>query len=54
LLAGALLVGAFGYAFTRPALEVFDDLHDSEDESDDEERSSISKGIDGDGADVAD
>lgn len=36
LLALAALVAAIGYSFTRPAVAVFDDVHDSEGE--DEER----------------
>lgn len=34
LLSSAALVYAFGYAITRPAVEVFDDLHDSDSDSD--------------------
>ena len=34
MLSAALLVGAIGYSITRPALEVFDDLHDSGSEDD--------------------
>lgn len=37
LLALAVLIGAIGYTFTRPAAQVFDDLHDSGSEDDDEE-----------------
>ena len=45
LLALTALIGAIGYSFTRPAVELFDDLHDSDDSDSDEDEKEDEKAV---------